>query len=116
MAYHVRIAESADSLGTTNLYEKSDNTTNKIDISAAKLLNGTTYYWQARAKKDGLWGEWTPVASFVYKPLVTAVSAGYYYTMILKSDGTLWATGQNDDGQLGDGTTTDEHSPVQISW
>jgi len=63
-AYHVRIAESKDSLGTTNLYEKSDNTTNEMDISTAPLLNGTTYYWQARANKDGLWGKWTPAASF----------------------------------------------------
>ncbi|AEC02437.1 fimbrillin family protein [Parasphaerochaeta coccoides] len=45
---------------------------------------------------------------------VKAVSAGYYYTMIVKKDGTLWATGDNWAGQLGDGTTTDRTTPVQV--
>jgi alpha-tubulin suppressor-like RCC1 family protein len=35
----------------------------------------------------------------------SAISAGYFHTMILKTDGTLWATGDNEYGQLGDGTT-----------
>ena len=34
--------------------------------------------------------------------------------MILKTDGTLWATGLNSAGQLGDGTNTDRHTPVEI--
>jgi len=38
---------------------------NLMDISAAPLINGTTYYWQARANQYGLWGQWTPSASFV---------------------------------------------------
>lgn len=36
---------------------------------------------------------------------VVAVAAGFYYTMFLKSDGTVWATGYNNLGQLGDNTT-----------
>jgi len=38
---------------------------------------------------------------------------GWHHTMILKADGTLWATGMNEYGQLGDGTTTDRSTPVQ---
>lgn len=45
---------------------------------------------------------------------VQAVSAGYTHTMILKTDGTLWAVGQNNAGQLGDGTTIDRRTPVQV--
>jgi alpha-tubulin suppressor-like RCC1 family protein len=45
---------------------------------------------------------------------VAAVSAGGQHTMILKTDGTLWATGNNSDGQLGDGTTTSRATPVQV--
>jgi alpha-tubulin suppressor-like RCC1 family protein len=33
----------------------------------------------------------------------------------LKTDGTLWAWGYNNVGQLGDGTTTNRSSPVQIT-
>ena len=32
----------------------------------------------------------------------------------VKTDGTLWAWGRAADGQLGDGTTTDKSSPIQI--
>jgi alpha-tubulin suppressor-like RCC1 family protein len=45
---------------------------------------------------------------------VAAVSAGAYHTMILKIDGSLWATGINNTGQLGDGTTTARSMPVQV--
>ena len=45
---------------------------------------------------------------------VTAISAGYGYTVALKQDGTVWAWGDNWYGQLGDNTTTDRHTPVQV--
>jgi len=35
--------------------------------------------------------------------------------MFIKTDGTLWGVGYNYYGQLGDGTTTDRQSPVQIA-
>ena len=43
-----------------------------------------------------------------------SIAAGYYHSLGLKSDGTLWAWGGNNSGQLGDGTSYDRHSPVQI--
>lgn len=36
------------------------------------------------------------------------------HSLSIKSDGTLWAYGRNTYGQLGDGTTTNKSSPVQI--
>lgn len=39
---------------------------------------------------------------------------GYYHTLWVKSDGTLWAWGWNNFGQLGDGTNTARNSPVQV--
>lgn len=42
-----------------------------------------------------------------------SVSCGYYNIAALKSDGTLWTWGQNNDGGLGDNTTDYKSSPVQ---
>ncbi len=44
-----------------------------------------------------------------------AVETGHNHTVVLKSNGTVWAFGLNSDGQLGDGTTTTRRSPVQVS-
>ncbi|TXK67400.1 hypothetical protein FU659_34730, partial [Paenibacillus sp. N3.4] len=35
--------------------------------------------------------------------------------VVLKSDGTVWAWGANDNGQLGDGTSVNKPNPVQIT-
>ena len=44
----------------------------------------------------------------------SSVAGGIYHSIGLKSDGTLWAWGDNSDGQLGDGTAVDKWVPVQI--
>jgi len=43
------------------------------------------------------------------------ISAGQNHSLALKSDGTVWAWGVNGYGQLGDGTTTQRTTPVQVS-
>lgn len=43
-----------------------------------------------------------------------AVAAGMYHSMALGSDGNLYAWGQNDRGQLGDGTVTNRLRPVLV--
>ena len=42
------------------------------------------------------------------------MAAGTSHTLAVKTDGTVWAWGLNDKGQLGDGTTTTRLSPVQV--
>lgn len=42
------------------------------------------------------------------------VTAGWYTVFAIKSNGTLWAWGQNTYGKLGDGTQTNRNVPVQI--
>ena len=45
---------------------------------------------------------------------VTAIAGGGAHSLALKSDGTVWAWGLNNDGQLGDNTTTGKRAPVQV--
>ena len=42
------------------------------------------------------------------------ISSGYYHTAMIKNDGSLWMCGQNQSGQLGDGTRTIKSKPVKI--
>jgi hypothetical protein len=42
------------------------------------------------------------------------VSAGFNHSLGLRTNGTLWAWGQNSGGRLGDGTTTIRSSPVSV--
>ena len=46
---------------------------------------------------------------------VSQVSVGGApYTLAVKTDGTAWAWGRNDRGELGDGSTTERRHPVQV--
>ena len=50
-----------------------------------------------------------------YLTSVIAISAGEGHNMALRSDGTVWMWGYNAFGQLGNGTTNDAYTPVQVS-
>ena len=55
----------------------------------------------------------TPAAP-VFPNTFKAVSAGADHSLALRNDGTVWAWGANNHGQLGTGTTTGSLVPVQI--
>lgn len=45
---------------------------------------------------------------------VIAVAAGTSHSLFLKSDGSLWAMGENEIGELGDGSGVNAYAPEQI--
>jgi len=77
--------------------------------------------WATGSNLDGQLGDST-LSQFEYQKTpvevmsgVMAVAVGYYHTAILKSDGTLWTTGSNVYGQLGDGSVSiAQRDPVQV--
>ena len=96
--------------------------------SLALKNDGTVWAWGANS--DGQLGDgtigWyesknTPVQvidstdSTGYLTEVIAIAAGDFYSIALKSDGTVWTWGRNWHGQLGDGTTEGKSTPVQVS-
>src|SRR5690348_6973235 len=46
---------------------------------------------------------------------VVAVAGGTIHSLALRNDGTVWAWGSNEYGQLGDGTTSHRSTPVQVA-
>ena len=43
-----------------------------------------------------------------------SIEGNYYFTVAIKTDGSLWAWGYNGYGALGDGTTDDKLTPTRI--
>jgi alpha-tubulin suppressor-like RCC1 family protein len=86
--------------------------------TVALKSDGTLWGWGENS--SGQLGIGTTVPKDVPSQEVTgainwsAISAGDFHTVALKSDGTLWAWGWNYYGQLGDGTTTRKNTPTQI--
>jgi alpha-tubulin suppressor-like RCC1 family protein len=88
-------------------------------FSLALKSDGTIWAWGENAigqLGDGTTTERHTPVQVGTPPLgeVTAVAAGQGHNLALRSDGTVWAWGLNARGELGDGTTTDRLTPVQV--
>jgi alpha-tubulin suppressor-like RCC1 family protein len=55
-----------------------------------------------------------PAASASAAKVTPMATAGFYHSLVLRDDGTVWIWGRNDSGQLGDGTTADKTTPVMV--
>ena len=58
-------------------------------------------------------GKWNAPA-MAAGPTIVQIAAGYFHSLALFSDGSLYAWGDNELGQLGDGTNTSRLTPVKI--
>jgi alpha-tubulin suppressor-like RCC1 family protein len=88
-------------------------------FSLALKGDGTVWAWGENAigqLGDGTTTERHTPVQVGTPPLseVTAIAAGQGHNLALRSDGTVWAWGLNARGELGDGTTTDRLTPVQV--
>ncbi len=85
--------------------------------TVAIKTDGTLWAWGANG--SGQLGDGSEYNS--YEPLQeywetndwSSVSAGGNHTVAIKTDGSLWAWGENSRGQLGDGTVTNSTIPVR---
>ena len=88
--------------------------------SLALKSDGSVWAWGTN--RYGQLGDGTTVDKSSLAPVqamapgsgVTQLAAGWDHSLTLKSDGSVWAWGYNFFGQLGDGTTVNKLTPVQV--
>jgi len=86
--------------------------------TVAVTADGTLWAWGSRA--NGRIGEGATSGSQLYPIQVgtdtnwAQASASATHTAAVRTNGTIWAWGANDFGQLGDGTTSQRAAPVQV--
>jgi alpha-tubulin suppressor-like RCC1 family protein len=84
-------------------------------------IKGNNTLWVWGNNSDGQLGDGTLIIRNTPTPIVITTSnwsniaCGANHTIAIKSDGTLWAWGNNFFGQLGDGTTVYKNLPTQIT-
>ncbi|MBZ5622228.1 MAG: DUF11 domain-containing protein [Acidobacteriia bacterium] len=91
--------------------------------SLALTSDGSVWQWGARVGEywmdaDGEWGDAAGRAAPTRVSglgRVVAIASGCDHNLSVREDGTVWAWGSNDGGQLGDGTTTSRRTPVQVN-
>lgn len=92
--------------------------TNGNFASLALRQNGTLWAWGRNTY--GVLGTGTGTSNILTPYQVGTdttwkqVSAGNEHVLAIKENGTLWAWGRNNQGQLGIGTTVDQVTPVQV--
>jgi len=92
-----------------------DETVAKVDSNGKVTAIGegfTTVY--AKESKYGLMAMAVINVSKQNTETYAQIENGDRYTVILKEDGTVWATGYNVVGQLGDGSIINSTEPVQV--
>jgi alpha-tubulin suppressor-like RCC1 family protein len=80
------------------------------------LTNGTRYTFEVKAINTlGNDSASSAASGLAIPPGVTAVTTNFAHTCALTASRTVYCWGLNDFGQLGDNTTTDSHTPVEVT-
>jgi alpha-tubulin suppressor-like RCC1 family protein len=89
------------------------------NFGCALKRDGTAWCWgenMGAGVGDGTTAtRWSPVQITTLGNQVVSLAAGMGHACAAKLDGTLWCWGNNDNGQIGDGTVTRRLVPVRVT-
>jgi alpha-tubulin suppressor-like RCC1 family protein len=104
---------------------KVTSLTEVIDIAAgdyhSMFLKSDSTVWSCGDNQNGCLGLGSAPMQIVFPTHVsnisgvTSIAGGFRHSLFIKQDSTVWASGLNAEGQLGDGTNTDKLTPAQIT-
>jgi alpha-tubulin suppressor-like RCC1 family protein len=90
-----------------------------LNHSLALKQDGTVWQWGSNVYNSSLASR--DDSGFHFQPArveglsdIVAIASGLRHSVALKKDGTVWTWGINNNGELGDGTTVDRFTPVQV--
>jgi alpha-tubulin suppressor-like RCC1 family protein len=107
----VTLAGSASMVTTTDAggnYAFGDVPVGTFTVTPS--LSGYTFSPPSR----NVWLDGIDAVGFNFSASIQGRVAASMHSVYLKSDGTVLAWGNNSDGQLGDGTTAESHTPLQV--
>lgn len=99
----------------SNVTTMAAGTTHNLAVKT----DGSVWAWGS-TKVTSYYGEAGPSSSETPTQIagldqIIAVSAGDYFSVALRKDGTVWTWGSNTSGQLGNGSSNSSDTPVQVS-
>jgi alpha-tubulin suppressor-like RCC1 family protein len=104
---------------------KVTSLTGIIDIAAgdyhSMFLKSDGTVWSCGDNQNGCLGLGSAPMQIVFPTHVSSISdvntiaGGFRHSLFIRQDSTVWASGLNTEGQLGDGTNTDKLTPVHIT-
>jgi len=99
----------------SDFFTVDGNGTDDFESSLTTLIPSTTYYIRAYAS-NSVGTTYGNELSFSTTPYVyySKIASGSEHSLAIKTDGSLWAWGSNETGQVGDGTVANRISPVRI--
>lgn len=86
-------------------------------IHTEDLPENQIMQYRVRVKdSDDYWSDWSEAGWLRVEPAAVSgeVAASGSHSLLLKEDGTVWAWGRNENGELGDRTTMNRSTPVQV--
>ncbi len=119
----ILVTQTGSDVGETNIVEIAAGLSHTVALATNTTQGGWDVLGWGRHRYGQIGNgqyDWRGYFDLVYDITtatngIAAVSAGDYFSLVLLSNQTLAAWGDNDNGQCGTGTTPDQASPVIVS-